>query len=170
MSRILAALALFAASAGGAYAQAVGLVTDLVGAAAPAILSEVVAEKEIHLAKGAKLTVLHYASGHEFIFEGPARIRFRPQEPLVIEGAAPKRRTLTAKGVTVRAGGVAPATFVMRGPKAAPPAKGAPLSERVAYAVWLEQSGQKQEALRHWQALSAERPDAAGLRALAGGN
>lgn len=169
MSRILAALALFAVS-GAACAQAVGLVTDLVGGAGPAILSEVVAEKEIRLAKGAKLTVLYYSSGHEFVFEGPALIRWSPNEPLAIEGAAPKRRTLTAKGVTVRAGGVAPAAFVMRGPRATPPAQGAPLSERVAYAVWLEQSGQKQEALRHWKALSAERPDAAGLRALAGGN
>lgn len=169
MSRILAALALFAVS-GAACAQAVGLVTDLVGGAGPAILSEVVAEKEIRLAKGAKLTVLYYSSGHEFIFEGPALIRWSPNEPLAIEGAAPKRRTLTAKGVTVRAGGVAPAAFVMRGPRPTPPAQGAPLSERVAYAVWLEQSGQKQEALRHWKALSAERPDAAGLRALAGGN
>lgn len=169
MSRILAALALFAVS-GAACAQAVGLVTDLVGGAGPAILSEVVAEKEIRLAKGAKLTVLYYSSGHEFVFEGPALIRWSPNEPLAIEGAAPKRRTLTAKGVTVRAGGVAPAAFVMRGPRPTPPAQGAPLSERVAYAVWLEQSGQKQEALRHWKALSAERPDAAGLRALAGGN
>lgn len=169
MSRILAALALFAVS-GAACAQAVGLVTDLVGGAGPAILSEVVAEKEIRLAKGAKLTVLYYSSGHEFVFEGPALIRWSPNEPLAIEGAAPKRRTLTAKGVTVRAGGVAPAAFVMRGPRATPPAQGAPLSERVAYAVWLEQSGQKQEALRHWKALSAERPDAAGLRALAGGS
>lgn len=168
MSRILAALALFAAS-GAACAQAVGLVTDLVGGAGPAILSEVAAGKETHLAKGAKLTVLYYSSGHEFVFEGPALIRWSPDEPVAIEGAAPKRRTLTAKGVTVRAGGVAPAAFVMRGPKATPPAQGAPLSERVAYAVWLEQSGQKQEALRHWKALSAERPDAAALRALAGG-
>ena len=169
MRRILAALALLAAS-GAACAQAVGLVTDLVGGAGPAILSEVVVEKEIRLAKGAKLTVLYYSSGHEFVFEGPALIRWSPNEPLAIEGAAPKRRTLTAKGVTVRAGGVAPAAFVMRGPKAMPPAQGAPLSERVAYAVWLEQSGQKQEALRHWKALSAQRPDAAGLRALAGGS
>jgi hypothetical protein len=169
MSRMLAALALLAASAGAAYAQAVGLVTDLVGGAGPAILSEVVAEKEIRLAKGAKLTVLYYSSGHEFIFEGPALIRFRPQEPLVIEGTAPKRRALTAKGITVRAGGVAPATFVMRGPKATPPAKGAPLSERVAYAVWLEQSGQKGEAARLWKALAVERPGSERLRALAAG-
>lgn len=168
MRRILAALALFAAS-GAACAQAVGLVTDLVGGAGPAILSEVVLDKEARLAKGAKLTVLYYNSGHEYIFEGPALIRWSPSEPLAIEGAAPKRRTLTAKGVTVRAGGVAPAAFVMRGPKATPPAPGAPLSERVAYAVWLEQSGQQQEALRHWKALAAERPDAAGLRALAAG-
>lgn len=168
MSRLLAAVALFAAS-GAACAQAVGLVTDLVGGAGPAILSEVAAGKEVRLAKGAKLTVLYYSSGHEFVFAGPALIRWSGEEPLAIEGAPPKRRTLTAKGITVREGGVAPAAFVMRGPKATPPAQSAPLSERVAYAVWLEQSGQKQEALRHWKALSAERPDAAALRALAGG-
>jgi len=168
MSRFLASLAFFAASAGAAHAQTVGLVTDLVGGAGPAILSEMVVEKEIRLAKGAKLTVLYYSSGHEFVFEGPALIRWRPNEPLVIEGPAPKRRTLTAKGVSVRAGGVAPATFVMRGPKATPPARDAPLSERVAYAVWLEQSGQKDEAARHWKALAAERPESDRLRALAG--
>src|SRR5688500_6375282 len=107
MRRILAALALFAAS-GAACAQTVGLVADLVGGAGPALLSEVVVEKEVRLAKGAKLTVLYYSSGHEFIFEWPALIRWSPNEPLAIEGAAPKRRTLTAKGFTVRAGGVAP--------------------------------------------------------------
>jgi hypothetical protein len=168
MSRFLAALALFAAASGVARAQAVALVTDLVGGPGPAILSEMVVQKEIRLAKGAKLTVLYYASGHEFIFAGPARIRFLAGEPLAVEGAAPKRRTLTAKGVSVRAGGVAPATFVMRGSKATPPAGDAPLSERVAYAVWLEQSGQKGEAARHWKALAMERPESEPLRALAG--
>lgn len=169
MSRMLAALALLAASSGAAHAQAVALVTDLVGDSRPAILSELAAESEVKLRKGAKLTVLYYASGHEFTFAGPALIRFRAREPLVIEGPAPKRRTLTATGVTVHAGGVAPAAFVMRGAKASPPAKDAPLSERVAYAVWLEQSGQNDEAARHWKALAAERPDAERLRALAGG-
>lgn len=163
----LALLLVLALAGGAARAQAVALVTDLVGDSRPAILSEMNRDAELKLAKSAKLTVLYYASGHEFIFEGPAVIRFAPNQPIVLEGAPAKRRSLTAKGVTVRSGEVAPATFVMRGPKVTPPAPGAPLSERVAYAVWLEQSGQRQEAAALWKALSAERPDSARLRELA---
>jgi hypothetical protein len=156
-------------ASGAARAQAVALVTDLVGDSKPAILSEVSRDAELKLAKSAKLTVLYYASGHEFSFEGPAAIRFGPDQPMVLEGAPARRRALTAKGVTVRPGEVAPATFVMRGPKTTPPAADAPLSERVAYAVWLEQSGMKQDAAPLWRALAAERPGSARLRELATG-
>lgn len=48
------------------------------------------------------------------------------------------------------------------------PAEGAPVAERVLFAVWLERSELRDEARRYWQALAAERPDDAGLRALAG--
>jgi hypothetical protein len=41
------------------------------------------------------------------------------------------------------------------------------VSERVAYAAWLEQMELKDEARRYWRALSAERPDDARLKALA---
>lgn len=169
MSRLLAALVLFGACAGAARAQSVALVTDLAGDSRPAILSELRVDAEVRLGKGAKLTVLYYASGHEFLFEGPALIRFLAKEPLVAEGRAPRRRTLTATGITLRSGGLAQATYVMRGAKTSPPAPDAPLSERVAYAVWLEQSGQKAEAARLWKALAAERPDAAALQELASG-
>ena len=47
------------------------------------------------------------------------------------------------------------------------PAAGAPVSERVAYAAWLEQMELKDEARRYWRALSAERPEDARLKSLA---
>ena len=48
------------------------------------------------------------------------------------------------------------------------PAEGAPVAERVLFAVWLERSELRDEARKYWKALAAERPDDAGLRALAG--
>ncbi|HXF67740.1 MAG TPA: hypothetical protein VNK67_13725 [Burkholderiales bacterium] len=47
------------------------------------------------------------------------------------------------------------------------PAPGAPFSERVAYALWLEQMELKDEARKYWRALAAERPDDSKLKALA---
>jgi hypothetical protein len=47
------------------------------------------------------------------------------------------------------------------------PATDAPVSERVAYAAWLEQEELKDEARKYWRALAAERPEDARLRALA---
>ena len=172
MLAALAALALFAALAGTARAQPVALVTDLVGESQPAILSEIPAESRLKLRKDARLTVLYFASGHEYSFRGPALIRFRGDEPQVLEGARAERRALPVAQNGIKPGGVQPAAFVMRNPKPQPdavrPAAGAPLSERVAFAVWLEQVGLKDEAARYWKALAAERPDSARLRALAG--
>ena len=48
------------------------------------------------------------------------------------------------------------------------PADGAPVSERVAYAAWLEQEQLRDEARKYWRVLSAERPGDAKLKALAG--
>jgi hypothetical protein len=47
------------------------------------------------------------------------------------------------------------------------PATNAPLSARVAYAVWLEQMNLKDEARKFWRVLAAERPEDARLKALA---
>jgi hypothetical protein len=47
------------------------------------------------------------------------------------------------------------------------PAPAAPVSERVAYASWLEQLELKDEARAIWRALAAERPDDQRLQALA---
>lgn len=47
------------------------------------------------------------------------------------------------------------------------PATDAPVSERVAYAAWLEQEELKDEARKYWRALAAERPEDVRLRELA---
>lgn len=47
------------------------------------------------------------------------------------------------------------------------PADGAPVSERVAYAAWLEQMELRDEARKYWKALAAERPDDTRLKELA---
>lgn len=47
------------------------------------------------------------------------------------------------------------------------PAAGAPVSERVAYAAWLDQAELKDEARKYWKTLATERPEDARLKALA---
>jgi hypothetical protein len=47
------------------------------------------------------------------------------------------------------------------------PSASAPVSDRVAYAAWLQQAELRDEARRYWRALSAERPDDAKLKSLA---
>jgi len=47
------------------------------------------------------------------------------------------------------------------------PAAAAPVSDRVAYAAWLEQVELRDEARRYWRALAKERPEDEKLRALA---
>lgn len=47
------------------------------------------------------------------------------------------------------------------------PQPDAPVSDRVAYAAWLEQMDLRDEARKYWRALAAERPDDARLRELA---
>lgn len=47
------------------------------------------------------------------------------------------------------------------------PGAGTPVSQRVAFAVWLEQMELKDEARKYWRVLAAERPEDARLRLLA---
>jgi hypothetical protein len=47
------------------------------------------------------------------------------------------------------------------------PAASAPVSDRVAYAAWLDQMELRDEAHKYWQALSRERPDDEKLKSLA---
>jgi len=47
------------------------------------------------------------------------------------------------------------------------PAADAPVSDRVAYAAWLAQMELRDDARRYWRVLAQERPEDAGLKALA---
>ena len=47
------------------------------------------------------------------------------------------------------------------------PASGAPVSQRVAYAAWLEEMELRDEARKYWKGLAAERPENERLKALA---
>jgi len=47
------------------------------------------------------------------------------------------------------------------------PGAGTPVSQRVAFAAWLEQMELKDEARKYWRVLAAERPDDARLKSLA---
>lgn len=156
----------------GAQAQ-VALVTDLSGkAGALAILSEI--ERDTQVKLEGELAVLYYASGDEYRFRGPALIAFEHTAPRVLQGTPPKVAQ-QAKQVTLKPGGVVPATFVMRTNvskelrakiEAARPKAGASVSERVAFATWLEQLELRDEAKTYWKALAAERPDSAKLKEL----
>jgi hypothetical protein len=169
-------IGLVLAFSGSLHAQTVALVTDLAGnAGSLAILSEVQQDSRVRLE--GTLSVLYYASGQEYRFKGPAQIAFGTAGPKVIEGA-PAQAVAVAPGkkIEVKPGGVTPATFAMRGGPSAElraqaealrPAAGAPFSERVAYAAWLEQQQLGDEARAWWKKLAAERPDSAQLRALA---
>ena len=156
----------------GAHSQ-VALVTDLSGKAGSlAILAEIERDTQVRLE--GELAVLYYASGDEYRFRGPALIAFEHTAPRVLQGAPPKIAQ-QAKQVALKPGGVVPATFVMRTNvskelrakiDAARPKPGASVSERVAFAAWLEQLELRDEAKAYWKALAAERPDSARLKDL----
>src|SRR5579862_6674058 len=81
--------------------QGGALVTDLTGTAAfegatqgsLTILSVIQADARVRLASAARLTVLVLESGDEFIFIGPAVIRFSAAEPQVLEGSKPEKHS-----------------------------------------------------------------------------
>ncbi len=61
---------------------------------------------------------------------------------------------------------IAPADVRAQAQALRPPSS-APVSDRVAYAAWLEQVELRDEARKYWQALSKERPEDEKLKALA---
>ena len=279
--RCAATLALLlAATAVPALAQSVAMVTDVSGKAAVqgapgkaglTIMSEIAADARVQLDGGARLTAVYLASGDEYAFTGPAQIQFRSNEPQVLSGAAPQKRTSPlgkGKDVTIKPMSVTQAAYVMRSGRptarikllslsgtktldtapefrwqeiepgaqyrfeitddtgrsvyesdvtgsalklplsvrlregvpytwelsarladgrryvsagdfsiaasglraqeeALRPAPGAAVSERVAFAAWLEQMELRDEARKYWRVLAAERPDDARLKAMA---
>lgn len=62
---------------------------------------------------------------------------------------------------------IAPAQ-VRRQAESLRPKEGAPISDLVAYAAWLEQMELKEEARRYWKAVAAQRPGDERLKAMAG--
>lgn len=261
-------------------AMAAAIVTDLTGkasmqagdkTAAVAILSEIEPNARVQLEQGSTLVVLYTLSGDEYLADGPALIHFRPDAPVALSGAAPRKRTSTIgkdAGIRIRPAAATQAAFVMRSARttarirlltlsgtrvledspeflwqgiegaqtyrfeltdetgkslyeteivgsrlklpdtlrlqagagytwelsmraadgrryvsagdfslasadlqsraaALRPAATAPVSDRVAYAAWLAQMELRDEARRYWRELAKERPQDAGLRALA---
>jgi hypothetical protein len=61
---------------------------------------------------------------------------------------------------------IAPADVRAQARSLQPPSS-APVSDRVAYAAWLEQAELRDEARKYWQALAKERPEDEKLKALA---
>lgn len=107
---------------------------------------------------------LHEADVQGGSFRLPGAIRLRPGVGYTWEvsaRAADGRRYVSAGDFSVVAEELRSQAQALR------PAAGAPVSERVAYAAWLEQMELKDEARRYWRALSTERPDDTKLKALA---
>jgi hypothetical protein len=71
------------------------------------------------------------------------------------------KRYVSAGDFSVAAGGVRSQARSLR------PAAGAPVSQRVAYAAWLEQMELRDEARKYWKALATERPEDGKLKMLA---
>jgi hypothetical protein len=71
------------------------------------------------------------------------------------------RRYISAGDFTIAPAGLRAQAESLR------PAASAPVSDRVAYAAWLEQAELHDEARRYWRALYKERPDDEKLKALA---
>ncbi len=71
------------------------------------------------------------------------------------------RRYVSAGDFTIADAGLRAQAQTLR------PEPGAPVSDRVAYAAWLEQMELRDEARKYWQALAKERPDDEKLKALA---
>ena len=80
--------------------------------------------------------------------------------------AAPARAQDGRRYVSAGDFSVAPAALRSQA-EALRPGQGTPVSERVAFAAWLEQMELRDEARRYWKALVAERPNDARLRGLA---
>ena len=97
-------------------------------------------------------------------FRLPAGVQLREGVPYTWELSArlgDGKRYVSAGDFSVAAGGVRSQARSLR------PAAGAPVSQRVAYAAWLEQMELRDEARKYWKALAAERPGDERLKMLA---
>ena len=104
-------------------AQTVAMVTDIEGGNSVTGMGEsteisLLAELEpgggIDLAAGARLVIVYYESGNEFVFTGPASIRIGPVAPELLSGNDPEERQVMLAGI-IQPAGMIQASIVMRG-------------------------------------------------------
>ena len=179
-------VALAAVNCSVAQAQSVAVIANVEGevhfthavATAPATMLQLVsADSALKLASGGKVVLLYLTTGHEYTMLGPATARIDATALTVIDGkAATLRIPPPEKAVKLRPERIVQAGMVMRaGPASAPaapmtgevtpghiesrrPPPRAPIEERVAFALWLEDIGAMTEAKAVWRELAAERP------------
>ncbi|MBI3043631.1 MAG: hypothetical protein HYY78_12500 [Betaproteobacteria bacterium] len=107
---------------------------------------------------------LHESEVTETSFKLPASVRLQEGVTYTWEVSARTpdgRRYVSASDFSIAPAEVRAQAETLR------PAAGAPVSDRVAYAAWLEQMELRDEARKYWKALAAERPDDTRLKELA---
>lgn len=188
---------LLAAAAAPLPAQAtVAMVADLAGTAsfegggALGITAEIPAQRTVALGPGGRLVLIRMATGEQFVFVGPCKVRFdaqgqpegaRPAEtkdvPLLQRGRTPVRLTHLAQAGLVMREKQMPPSGRLEAREEEPsldaeleqlrPKAGAPFEERVVFAALVARYGRPGLARKLWQELARERPGDADLKALA---
>lgn len=179
--------------------SAVAMVADLAGAAALegggalGITSEIPAQRILTVEKGGRLVLIRMATGEQFVFMGPCKVRFSAQgKPEGSPPAETRQMPILQHGLLpFKLQHLAQAGLIMR-EKSSPdpdrsvarrevdrelspdeeldkvrPKPDAPFSERVVFATLVGRYGQRTQARKLWAALAQERPGDAALRALA---
>ncbi len=118
------AMALFFALSGGAGAEPVAMVTDIVGKASVlmagktrdvTLLTEVGAGSQLQLHAGTTLIALYLGAGIEYVFRGPALLTIRETAPEMASGAPPETRSpAIGKVVRVKPARLVQAVVLMR--------------------------------------------------------
>jgi len=190
-------LLLFGTGSSTIAAEAVALVTDVEGniervygdkKISLSILDEIRSGEQLHLKSGTRAVVAYFKSGQTYQLIGPAVINMESGEPSAISGERPvafgKALASSTKEIRIKPVKVTQAAYVMRGirlsdkpssnpvsqeeiEKLRPPAD-ATVPDRVVFATWLEQIGEKEEARKYWKSVASERPNDARLRSKAG--
>ena len=122
------AIAWVAVAGSAQAAQPVAMVTDITGGNSVSgmgemtelsLLDEIAPGGSVDLAAGSRLVIVYYESGNEYIFTGPASVRFDAEAPEVLSGNAPEQRQVLladASGeIIIQPSGMVQASLVMRG-------------------------------------------------------
>lgn len=179
-----------ALATGAAAAQPVAVLLDAgpgvsvkgeAGVARATLMHRLAAQDELRLAAASRAVLLMLSSGDEWQLEGPATARIERSGPVALSGHTPTRRSVPAgRELRVSPEKLVQGGLVLRAPPPPPvptvapevieqrrPPAGAPIDERIAFALWLESVDALAEAKAAWRALAAERPDEPALAARA---